>query len=128
MLENGVKLARFTVATSESYVDKSTNEKREITDWHNIVVWRGLADVAENYLKKGMKVYIEGKIKSRQYQDETGATRYTTEIVADNFTMLSPRDQQSSPNPYNQKPENSSPSKPLPQDVIQQEEDDDLPF
>jgi single-strand DNA-binding protein len=128
MLENGVKLARFTVATSEAYVDKSTNEKREITDWHNIVVWRGLADVAENYLKKGMKVYIEGKIKSRQYQDETGATRYTTEIVADNFTMLSPREQQSSSNPYNQKPATTSPSQPLPQDVIQQEEDDDLPF
>jgi single-strand DNA-binding protein len=127
MLENGVKLARFTVATSESYQDKSSGERKEITDWHNIVVWRGLADIAENYLKKGMKVYIEGKIKSRQYQDETGATRYTTEIVADNFTMLSPRDQQqSAPNPYQEKPNQTS--QPMPPEMMEKLDDDDLPF
>lgn len=126
MLENNVKLARFTLATSESYIDKSTSEKREITDWHNIVVWRGLAEIAENYLKKGMKVYVEGKIKTRQYQDETGATRYTTDIVADNFTMLSPREQTSSPNPYNEKPNQTS--QPMPPEMMDNRDDDDLPF
>jgi single-strand DNA-binding protein len=69
-LENGAKLARFSIATSESYTDKNTNEKKEITEWHNIVVWRGLADVAENYLKKGMKVYVEGKLRTRSWQDD----------------------------------------------------------
>lgn len=88
-LENGVAVARFSIATSETYTDKSTGEKREITDWHNIVLWRGLAKVAETYLKKGMKVYIEGKLKTRSWQDESNQTRYTTEIVADEMTMLS---------------------------------------
>lgn len=88
-LENGVSVAKFPLATSETYTDKNTNEKREITDWHNIVLWRGLAKVAENYLKKGMKVYIEGKLKTRSWQDENQQTKYATEIVADQMVMLS---------------------------------------
>ncbi len=64
-LENGVSVARFPIATSETFTDKNSGEKREITDWHNIVLWRGLAKIAESYLKKGMKVYIEGKLKTR---------------------------------------------------------------
>ena len=91
-LENGVPVAKFTMATSETYTDKTSGEKREITDWHNIVLWRGLAKVAESYLKKGMKVYIEGKLKTRSWQDENQQTKYATDIVADQMVMLSKAD------------------------------------
>ena len=88
-LENGVKKASFSLATSEVFKDKLSGEKRSETEWHNIVIWRGLADIAEKYLRKGQQVYIEGKIKSRQYKDKEGNQRYITEIVADNFVMMS---------------------------------------
>jgi len=86
-LESGVTVANFTMATTETYRDRNSGEKKEITEWHNIVVWRGLADVASKYLHKGDLVYIEGKIRSRSYEKE-GQTKYITEIVADNMTML----------------------------------------
>jgi len=86
-LEGGVAVARFPIATSESFKDKSGN-RQEKTEWHNIVVWRGLAEVAEKYLKKGQSVFIEGKIRTSQYQDKEGNQRYSTEIVADSMTML----------------------------------------
>jgi single-strand DNA-binding protein len=89
-LEGGVAVARFPIATSESYKDKTGN-KVERTEWHNIVAWRGLAEVSEKYLKKGQAVYIEGKIRTNNYQDKEGIQRYTTEIVADNMTMLGGR-------------------------------------
>ncbi|QNF33316.1 single-stranded DNA-binding protein [Adhaeribacter swui] len=89
-LEGGVAVARFPIATSETFKDKN-GEKQERTEWHNIVVWRGLADVAEKYLKKGQSVYIEGKIRTSNYQDKEGIQRYSTEIVADNMTMLGGR-------------------------------------
>ena len=89
-LENGAMVANFSVATSESYKDKTTGEKKEITEWHNIALWRGLAEVAQKYLHKGDMVYIEGKLRTRSWEKE-GVTRYTTEIVADNMTMLSPK-------------------------------------
>jgi single-strand DNA-binding protein len=88
-LENGVSVARFPIATSETFTDKNSGEKREITDWHNIVLWRGLAKIAESYLKKGMKVYIEGKLKTRSWQDDNQQTKYATEIIADQLIMLS---------------------------------------
>ncbi|RAU81487.1 single-stranded DNA-binding protein [Pontibacter arcticus] len=88
-LEGGVAVARFPIATSESFKDKAGN-KQERTEWHNIVVWRGLAEVAEKYLKKGQSVYIEGKIRTTSYEKD-GQTRYNTEIVADNMTMLGGR-------------------------------------
>lgn len=87
-LENGTAVANFTMATSETYRDKTTNEKKEITEWHNIVLWRGLAEISQRYLHKGDMVYIEGKLRTRSWEKE-GVTRYTTEIVADNMTMLS---------------------------------------
>ncbi len=87
-LDNGATVANFTVATSESYKDKTTGEKKEITEWHNIVLWRGLAEVAQKYLHKGDMVYIEGKLRTRSWEKE-GVTRYTTEVVGDNMTMLS---------------------------------------
>jgi single-strand DNA-binding protein len=89
-LDNGATVANFTVATSESYKDKTTGEKKEITEWHNIVLWRGLAEIAQKYLHKGDMVYIEGKLRTRSWEKE-GVTRYTTEVLGDNMTMLSPK-------------------------------------
>jgi len=86
-LENGATVANFTMATSETYKDKTTGEKKVITEWHNIVLWRGLADIAAKYLHKGDQVYIEGKLRTRSWEKE-GVTRYTTEIVGDNMTLL----------------------------------------
>jgi single-strand DNA-binding protein len=88
-LENGAVLASFSLATSESYVDKQSGDKKEITDWHDIVLWRGLAEVAEKYLVKGTKIYVEGKLKKRSWQDKEGVTRYSTEVVGDEMTILS---------------------------------------
>jgi len=86
-LESGAKVASFSIATNESYKDKS-GERQTVTEWHNIVAWRGLADVAEMYLKKGHMVYIEGKITTRKWQDNNGNDRYTTDIVAQNLRLL----------------------------------------
>ena len=90
-LEGGAKVANFPIATTESYKDKSGNNVDQ-TEWHNIVVWRGLADVADKYLKKGMPIYVEGKIRTRSWDDKEGHKRYTTEIVADNLIMLGKKD------------------------------------
>ena len=89
-LESGAAVANFPLATSETYKDRTTGERREQTEWHNIVLWRGLAEVAERYLNKGDQVYIEGKLRTRSWEKE-GVTRYTTEVVADNMTMLGGR-------------------------------------
>ena len=86
-LDSGVAVANFSLATTESYKNKE-GERVSQTEWHNIVLWRGLAEVAEKYLKKGSSVYIEGKIKTRKWDDKDGKTRYNTEILADNMTML----------------------------------------
>ena len=90
-LESGVMVANFPLATTESYRDRNTGERRQVTEWHNIVLWRGLAEISEKYLKKGNQVYIEGKLRTRSWQDQEGNTRYTTEVVADNMTMLGGR-------------------------------------
>lgn len=90
-LESGVMVANFTLATTESYKDRNTGERRQVTEWHNIVLWRGLAEVADNYLKKGNQVYLEGKLRTRSWTDKDGNTRYTTEVIADNMTMLGGR-------------------------------------
>jgi single-strand DNA-binding protein len=128
-LENGTKLVRFSIATSESYNDKTTGEKREITDWHNIVVWRGLAEIAEKFLTKGQKVYVEGKLKTRSWQDEAGTTKYATEVVADNFTMLSPKSENASPQNSPNYSSQDTPQKPSPMtENLSDNDDDDLPF
>ena len=85
-MDNGTKVASFSVAVSESYKDKQGN-RVESTEWINIVLWRGLAEVAEKYLKKGDLVYIEGKLKTRSWEKD-GVTKYTTEVVGDNMVML----------------------------------------
>ena len=123
-LEGGTAVANFTLATSESYKDRNSGERVTQTEWHNVVLWRGLAEVAEKYLKKGNQVYIEGKLRTRSWEDKEGNTRYTTEIVADNMTMLGGRNESSSsPEPAR---ETSKPASANPQGG--QEEDDDLPF
>ncbi len=86
-LQNGAAVANFRIATSETYKDKTTGEKREQTEWHNIVAWRGLAEITEKYLRKGSKVYIEGKLRTRKWEKD-GIDRYTTEIQADEMTLL----------------------------------------
>lgn len=126
-LESGVPVANFSIATSESYNDKNTGEKREITDWHNIVLWRGLATVAEKYLKKGMKVYIEGKLKTRSWNDENNQTRYTTEVVADQMTMLSRAENSGQAQTNYPNSAENKPVQPMDQDLSAQP-DDDLPF
>jgi len=88
--DNGVKKTTFSMATSESYKNKEGN-RVEQTEWHNIVLWRGLAEVAEKYLQKGSQIYLEGKIKTRSYEQE-GIKKYVTEIFGDNMTMLGRRE------------------------------------
>jgi single-strand DNA-binding protein len=86
-IPSGAKVANFSIATTESYTDKN-GQKVDKTEWHNIVMWRGLAEVAEKYLRKGSQVYIEGRLQTRSWDDQNGQKRYTTEIVADNMIML----------------------------------------
>jgi single-strand DNA-binding protein len=90
-LESGSVVATFPLATNESYKDKNGN-RVDNTEWHNIVLWRGLAEIAEKYLRKGSMVYIEGKLKTRSWEDQNNQTRYTTEVVGDNMTMLGTRE------------------------------------
>ena len=84
------KVASFPLATSERYRDRS-GELRENTEWHNIVVWRGNADVVEKYVRKGTQLYVEGRLRTRQWTDQTGNKRYTTEVVADTLQLLGKR-------------------------------------
>lgn len=124
-LESGVMVANFTLATSEVYRDRSSGERKETTEWHNIVLWRNLAEVAQKYLHKGDMVYIEGKLRTRTWEKD-GVTRYTTEVVADNMTMLTPRGS-SSASPS----EAASVSKPAAENLSAMPETgatDDLPF
>ncbi len=122
-LENGACVANFSIATSENYKDRKTGEKVSQTEWHNIVVWRGLAEVTEKYLKKGDKVYIEGKLKTRSWKDQDGNNRYTTEIIADNLTMLgkSPENKLSTNNLVKEKTSETD-------DFSEPDSGDDLPF
>lgn len=120
--DNGVKKASFPLATSESYKNKEGNRVDQ-TEWHNIVLWRGLAEVAERYLKKGNQIYLEGKIRTRSYEQD-GVKKYITEIFADNMTMLGKRDSGGT------NPENESTA--APQQKAEEPDieaiDDDLPF
>jgi single-strand DNA-binding protein len=122
-LDSGVTVANFTLATTEVYRDRTSGERKETTEWHNVVLWRNLAEIAQKYLHKGDMVYIEGKLRTRSWEKD-GVTRYTTEVVADNMTLLSPRNSSGSGN------ESSASAKPAP-DITQLPETgatDDLPF
>ena len=125
-LENGATVANFPIATSENYKDRKTGEKVSQTEWHNIVVWRGLADITERYLKKGDKVYIEGKLRTRSWQDQDGNTKYTTEVVADNLTMLGKSSDNSTSPPSQSAAATSSTTQN--EDFSGPDDSDDLPF
>jgi single-strand DNA-binding protein len=90
--QNGTKVANLNLATSESWRDKSSGERKEKTEWHRVVIFGSLADIAEKYLKKGSKVYVSGSLQTRKWQDQSGAEKYTTEVVLQGFggelTML----------------------------------------
>lgn len=86
-LDGGATVCKFPIATSETWKDKDGNRK-EATEWHNVVLWRQLAEIADKYLRKGQLLYLEGKIKTRSWEDSQGIKRYATEILGDTFTML----------------------------------------
>ena len=97
-LDSGVAVATFTLATTDrAYTLANGTQVPERTEWHNIVLWRGLAETAEKYVHKGDKLYIEGKIRTRSYDDQNGIKRYIVEIFGDNMEMLTPRSVQTSP-------------------------------
>ena len=125
-LEGGTAVANFPIATSENYTDRSSGEKKTITEWHNVVLWRGLAEIAEKYLKKGNQVYIEGKLRTRKWQDKDGHDRYTTEIVGDSMQMLGRKDDNSSSDTSQQS--KSSGTSSSAQIDNEPSETDDLPF
>lgn len=122
-LENGTKVASFSIATTESYKDKTTGERKELTEWHNIVLWRGLAEVAEKYLTKGSKIYLEGKLQTRSYQDKEGVTKYTTEIVGRELNMIGGR-----PEGGESYSPAQSPSSNVAESAVSEDPTDDLPF
>lgn len=90
-MPQGGAVANLTVATSESWTDKATNERKEQTEWHRVVIYQRLAEIAGEYLRKGSKVYLEGRLKTRKWQDQQGVERYTTEIIANELQMLDGR-------------------------------------
>ena len=90
-MPNGGAVTNITVATSETWKDKNTGETKENTEWHRVVFFRRLAEIAGEYLKKGSKVYIEGRLQTRKWQDQQGNDRYTTEIIANEMQMLDSR-------------------------------------
>ena len=132
-LPNGDAVCNFSIATTDSWKDKA-GEKQEKTEWHNIVMYRKLAEIAGEYLKKGRPVYLEGRLQTRKWQTKDGQDRYTTEIVVDNMQMLGGRDagtQSTSKNEFNQEPKkNDSPSKTDDSSAASSfdEFEDDIPF
>jgi single-strand DNA-binding protein len=128
-LDSGTPVANFRLATSENYTNKA-GEKVSQTEWHNIVLWRGLAGIAEKYVKKGTQVYIEGRIRTRSWDDRDGNKRYTTEIVADNMQLMGRRSESGSePMPSQSSTPDSQPSSKTPEDFVSDNDiADDLPF
>ncbi len=122
-LETGVKVARLRVATTERIYNSSTGEKREHTEWHTVVLWRGQAEFAEKYIHKGSQVFVEGKIRSREWTDETsGVKRYAIEVLADEIRPLGRRPETgASATPVAAETAPSAPAAPAP-------DADDLPF
>lgn len=130
--EGGNCIGRFPLATNEVYINKQTNEKITSTEWHNLVVRNKAAEICEKYLSKGDKIYIEGRIKSRQWQGEDGATKYTTEIQVTEFTFLTTKKEMegsANANPSKQQGTASEPARNTNYDLQNvQPPDDDLPF
>lgn len=129
-LDTGIAVATFPLATSDrAYTLANGTQVPERTEWHNLVLWRGLAETAEKYVHKGDKLYIEGKIRTRSYDDQTGAKRYVTEIFVDNMEMLTPKNASSGAASYvsgAQQP--AAPVQPQQSPAAQNNPVDDLPF
>lgn len=120
-MPNGNAVANISVATSESWKDKASGETQERTEWHRIVLFRRLGEIAGEYLKKGAKVYIEGRLQTRSWEDEGGKKRYATEIIADNMQMLDSRGGGGAASTAS-----ATASSPAP--AMSQDFDDDIPF
>ena len=127
-IDSGAAVANFSLATSETYKNKN-GERVTNTEWHNIVLWRGLAEIAEKYVKKGTQLYIEGKIRTRSYDDQNGNKRYITEIIGDSMKMLSKvqSDNSQSANQSQNQDQSQSPN-PTADSNFGPDETDDLPF
>lgn len=128
--EGGGSIGRFPLATNETYTNRTTGEKVSNTEWHNIVVRNKAAEICEKYLNKGDKVYIEGRLKTRKWQDDQGNDRYSTEIQCTDFTFLTPKAEGSAPGSMaqpSQQPQAAPAAKPAAPAPIE-EDDDDLPF
>lgn len=119
-LENGRKVANFSLATTETYKDRN-GERVDNTEWHNIVFWGPVADVIEKYLKKGSQIYLEGKLRTRSYEDKDGVKKYITEILGNTLTMLGRAGENGSGN-------KSLVSDPVGQTAGLEDDSDDLPF
>ena len=117
---SGVPMAKFSIATTERFKDSEGNQQ-EKTEWHNIVLWRRLAEIANEYLKKGSPVYIEGRIQTRSWDDENGVKKYMTEIVGLQIQLLGKREDSTTAEPPKDLPEPSGKKETL-------EDEDDLPF
>ena len=135
---NGNAISNLSVATSESWTDKNTGQKQERTEWHRVSLFGKVAEIAGQYLDKGSKVYVEGKLQTRKWQDQSGQDRYTTEVVISGFSgtlqMLdrrddsnSPMQSQSQPQSQPQPPQNGQ-QVPTITPVAQDEFEDDIPF
>lgn len=128
------KIGRFPLATSESYTSKDSGEKVTQTEWHNIIVRNKVAEIFEKYVKKGDKLYVEGRLKSRKWQDQNGQDRYTTEIIVNDFTFLTPKSSGSDESQSSSSNENpsgyssSAPSSSASSSLEMDENPDDLPF
>ncbi len=127
-MPNGNAVANITLATSESWKDKNTGETQEKTEWHRVVFFRRLAEVVGEYLKKGSKVYVEGRLQTRKWQDNNGQDRYTTEIVADQMQMLDSRGGGSAAFEGRPAQQQSAPSASSPPPMQDEGFDDDIPF
>jgi len=127
---SGTAVCNFSLATTESYKDRDGN-KQEKTEWHNIVVWRQLAEICGKYLTKGKQIYIEGKLQTRKWEDRDGNSRYTTEIVADQMQMLGRAGDDNNAGPRREPRQEPSMDQSAPQnnyDNVQFNPDDDIPF
>lgn len=131
-MQNGDAVVKISVATSESWIDKNTGERKTQTEWHSIVFYRRQAEVVGEYLRKGSKVYVEGKLRTRKWQDQNGQDRYTTEIQGDVLQMLDsrqdsqPQAQTTAQAPQNNAYANAKSGKPVQQ--ADSFEDDNIPF
>jgi single-strand DNA-binding protein len=129
-LPDGKAVCNFSVATTDKWTDKATNEKKEATEWHRISSFGRLAEICGEYLKKGSQVYVEGKLRTRKWQDKEGQDRYTTEIIADAMQMLGSRSGMGASEPREMRePSTAGESKPAKIPAGQfQDMDDDIPF